>query len=150
MDTQVQLVLEPQYAGHLYRSSWLTSLSVIWALTNHRWDCGIASLAVLITSINYWRYPVLGWRRNMDICVAFSGFLYQLVVVCPFAPGKAPVVYASTVLGCLGCYLRARHVGRVLRDPATSAWWHRCIHWMGNIGNCILYDSVGHNWLCAW
>lgn len=47
---------------------------------------------VLLTSINYWRNPCKGFRRNMDIVAVFSTGFYN---VCVF-----PRIWIPTVIVC--------------------------------------------------
>ena len=140
-NNSTRLILEPHHSRLLSRISWLLIISVVVAVRNQRMDCAIAASSLMLTSINYWRNPVLGWRRNLDILVAFGGFTYQVVIVAACAPAKN--LYLLSVVICLWCYLRALYCGRVLGDPATAVGWHCAIHICGNLGNCILYESLG-------
>ena len=144
MSRVVHPVLAPQHSRKLLMMSWCIFFSVLAAVINQRLDCALAASCVLFTSVNYWRHPVLGFRRNLDILMTSSCFVYQLVVVSPNASGYAKWLYWSTVLACGCCYAKARHCGRVLHKHANASWWHFGIHLCGNIGNFVLYFSVSN------
>ena len=41
----------------------------------------IIYLAIFLTSINYWRDPKHGFRRNLDMVCVCTGFLYQIFLI---------------------------------------------------------------------
>ena len=145
------LVLPPHLSKRLYYSSFLILGSITSSITNNLPQGLCLSALVLCTSLNYWRHPVFGWRRNVDILAAVSSLAFQCLVTSSQAPGGARSAYLFTV-GCGGlCYLRSRHIGVKFRGregtEASSSLWHMGLHVFGNLGNLILYDSLGVNYL---
>lgn len=85
---------------------------------------------------SYWSNPKKGWRRNLDICAVFACGAYQALVLAPVSAHG--VSYAVTV--CMGvvCYVFANSVD----DPNIRSWSHVGVHFMGNVGNVILYSGL--------
>jgi hypothetical protein len=142
-----RLVLPRHISKNLFRSSFLTVFSVASGAYNERYDCMAAAITVLTTSINYWRHPVFGIRRNVDIVAAAGCLSYQLVFVAPEAPDGACMLYLGSVGGGLGCYAMARLSNFVRANQRISCMWHMGLHTCANVGNLVLYDSLGHNHL---
>ena len=55
--------------------------------------------------------------------------------------------YFLSVAAGLGCYGCSRYFSFTRNDKDTSSCFHCGLHAMGNVGNLILYDSLGVNWL---
>ena len=139
------LVLPPHLSKRIFRVSFLATSSIAAAVYNGRLDCACLATLVLCTSINYWRHPVLGWRRTVDMASAMGSLAYQLLVVCPEAPRGGQASYlALTACGC-GCYMNARYFSFAKQNKAAGSAWHTGVHVLGNAGNIILYDSLGKN-----
>jgi len=62
----------------LYYTNFLTSISVISAYYYGLYDLMFFSILIQLSSINYWRNPVRGMRRNIDIIVVNVSTLYNL------------------------------------------------------------------------
>ncbi|KAI9906892.1 hypothetical protein PsorP6_004548 [Peronosclerospora sorghi] len=132
-------VLLPRYSSRLYRSSFTTCLSVIMALRSEIWGCALVALVVLLTSLNYWRYPVIGWRRTADMAAVFFAAIYH--VYCCIVLCHDPVVqilYALVVANSGYCYLRARKAP----NQDVSSAWHCGLHLLGNAANVLLYHGI--------
>ncbi|OQS01093.1 hypothetical protein ACHHYP_01839 [Achlya hypogyna] len=133
-----KLVLPPQYSARLFRSSFLTVASVYSAAQNELWDCCFLTLLVLLTSINYWRHPVHGWRRNVDMLAVFCGMSYHLYTALYVPSAQHQLLYYVFVLQVFGCYFKARSSS----DKNISSKWHMTMHVVGNIANCLLYSVM--------
>ena len=73
------LVLPPAHSLFLWRSSWISLLSGIYAIWRRHYILAPVPLGVWITSINYWRHPVQNSiRRKMDISYVLFAFAYQI------------------------------------------------------------------------
>jgi hypothetical protein len=52
----------------------------IYGFNNHLYSLSILSIATAIVSVNYWRHPIPGWRKNLDLIFSkISFFVYLLV-----------------------------------------------------------------------
>lgn len=75
------LPLPYKYSKYLFGSSFLMSGTAIFTLY---YDEGITSLyyfLLFLTSINFWRRPEHGFRRQLDQVLVYSGCLYVLYSV---------------------------------------------------------------------
>lgn len=71
-------VVAQEYATKIYRVSFLSLLPTILSFHYGKYDVMLVPLTVFVTSINYWRKPTYGWRRNMDIGAVLSGICFQV------------------------------------------------------------------------
>ena len=62
----------------LFYTSFLTLLSIGSSLYYNLYVCMLFSVIVQITSVNYWRNPVKGIRRNIDILAVSVACIYNL------------------------------------------------------------------------
>lgn len=166
-----QLVLPPQFSRRLLASSLLSLVSLASAAYNGCNGCLGCATLVLLTSINYWRHPLFGafslplappahplalsfpfaWlcigvRRNLDILACAGSLAYQLSVAAKGEPGPRNAYFSSVAAG-LGCYGFSRYYSFTRCNKDVSSWFHCGLHFFGNVGNLILYDSLGVNWL---
>ena len=54
----------------MWKLSWAILISTFYAGYRGYYDCAALTFCVFVTSINYWRNPVYGLRRNIDITSA--------------------------------------------------------------------------------
>ena len=102
----------------------------------------------MLTSLFYWKNPVDGFRRKLDILCANGCICYQLIFTANELPILARTSYTAIAMACLWFYLTARNFGRrKIPDYDMSSRWHMCIHIFGNIGNLILYDGIGKRYI---
>lgn len=99
-------------------------------------ELAVCDLLVGLTSVNHWRDPRLGWRRNADIVAVFftvaTHVRFAVVSRAFFAPAYVVgVAVAATV------YLKAKHIGK--RDTNASSLLHCFIHAFGFVMNVVLY-----------
>jgi hypothetical protein len=88
----------PQFARRIWIAAWQALGSACFALANDRRDCAVLGLLVLLTSLNYWRHPVQGWRRRLDMVAATGSLGYQVVFVAPYAScPSAAALYTLSV-----------------------------------------------------
>ena len=146
-DVMPQLVLPPQYSQRILLASCMMTSSVVSAWINNCPDnCALAFL-VLCSSLNYWRHPVYGLRRSFDMLCANGSLAYQLFYTSQFTSERGRAAYWATVAAGGLCYFLGRRFGRTGNFNVSSSL-HCCLHLCGNIGNLLLYDSLGpHNLL---
>ena len=122
----------------LWRISWLSMFSGIYALYQGYYDLAPVPLGVWLTSINYWRKPDYSWRRYVDMFYVYIALTYQ--VVRAYKAQNATLYYAILAIGVLfypiGVFFHKRG------DSWLSTLCHGQVHVFGNISNVILY--AGH------
>lgn len=131
-------VLPPKYASRLFRSSFTTVLSVAVAARNGLWDCAALAFLVLLTSLNYWRHPVRGWRRTADMTAVFGGMAYHIYCCALCDDALYQLAYALFVSNTAFCYFQARRAA----DQDVSSAWHCGVHVVGNLANMLLYVGL--------
>lgn len=68
-------MLTTEQAAFLYYSSHSYLATVAVALATHNYNIALSPAAVFLTSINYWRDPKYGWRKNIDAVVACTSIV---------------------------------------------------------------------------
>jgi len=131
------LILPPNYSKRIFYVSFLTLVSVYVSYTQELYDHVIVGSLVLTSSLNYWRYPIKGPRRSMDILIAFSGCFYQLYKSFIY---QLHMLYILCTICAIGCYYQAR----MSSNQHSSSWWHCGIHIFGNMGNLLLYNGINN------
>uniref|UniRef100_A0A7S3EW39 Uncharacterized protein n=1 Tax=Haptolina ericina TaxID=156174 RepID=A0A7S3EW39_9EUKA len=139
------LVLPPQFSKRILYTSFTATASVASAAYNRLPGCAICAIAVLLTSLNYWRRPIFGLRRNLDMAVCACALSYQTWLAAVAADPVPRGVYFAITLGGGGCYALSRYFSQVQGDKNVSSALHCCLHLAGNLGNVLLYDALGAN-----
>jgi hypothetical protein len=129
-------VVPPKDARILLFSSFTVLTSCAGAAYCKLYDCLTTSIATLVCSVNYWRHPVYGWRRNIDIMNISSGAIYHASRAL-----ETDRVYCAGYIGFIllgvGCYIISRRTqGRL------SVYAHSAMHVLGNLGNVFLYAGL--------
>jgi hypothetical protein len=144
----ITILQDPGFGHRLFWSSTTSIVSVYSAWHNDLIFGFFRSLMVMCTSLIYWYYPIDGYRRKIDMICANGGIGFQLIYTAAELPLIPRVIYTGTVFACMGCYINARYYGRrKIPDFDISTRWHMLIHLFGNIGNLILYDGLGKNYM---
>ena len=142
-----KLVLPPQYSRRILIASSVMSASAVSAYYNGCYDNCVLAVLVLCSSLNYWRHPTFGVRRSFDMLCANGSLAYQVFYTSQRSEcsSKARMAYLFTVMCGGTCYFAARRFNFRYRNLNISSALHVCLHLFGNLGNLILYDSLGAN-----
>lgn len=125
------------HSNYLLVISTTSFISGAYAICQGLTHLSIVPLGVWVTSINYWRNPVYGWRRNLDLTYVPFALTYQLYRArnMPFFTDYCIITGVAVMCYPVAWYLH------------TIGWaWggivaHSGIHVFGNIANLILYSS---------
>tara|TARA_Y200000002_G_scaffold381517_1_gene395734 strand:- start:946 stop:1338 length:393 start_codon:yes stop_codon:yes gene_type:complete len=71
------LKLIPEQYNIIWAASWISLYPCIEMCKRKRYDFAFFIGGVFLTSINYWYYPLDGWRRDLDIWMVRTGFVYM-------------------------------------------------------------------------
>ena len=134
-----KLMLPKKYSQRIFYSGMLSSISVAVSMVFGLYDLTIIATLVLVNSINYWRHPVTGRRRNFDMMSAIGACLYQMVASFGLESPGYFMGYWITIIFAIFSYCMARRYGRVYRNMDMASKWHMGLHIMGNTSNVILY-----------
>lgn len=128
-------VIGKEHANRIYNISHLSIISIYYAMSLGLYDMMIVPSSVLVTSLNYWRNPIKGLRRNIDICTVQIGLFYNLLR--SFESSTRLYYWISLIIGIV-CFLKSE----LLKEyECISMYWHCCVHISANIGNMILYSG---------
>ena len=142
-------VLPPEFSRRILTASVFGLASVASSLYNDLPDCAVCASLVVFTSLNYWRNPVYGLRRHMDMAACAGALTYQLSVAAKQADTAPRAAYLLAVAAGGSCYVFARRADLVLKNKDLASRWHVALHLCGNLSNLMLYDSLGVNY-CQW
>jgi hypothetical protein len=94
-------------------------LTAAWNAHVHRPHRTVESLSVFLSSVNYWRNPQRGVRRNVDIATVIACLGSEATRV----DLSKPMALGCAVLGA-ACYGMARRE----RDADVASKWHCGMH----------------------
>jgi hypothetical protein len=135
-------VVPPECASILFRVSFLTGAVFFIAAALQVYDGMVVTAAVFLCSVNHWRNPVYGWRRNIDIANNVICLAYQTWRAVSMSPSKLHYTigflmstYTGVAFFFIGLYLDTINI-------MYGTYAHAVVHIMGNIGNIILYLGI--------
>ena len=101
------------------KTHFLALIPIVVKVWVRKYGCAVRVGSVLCTSINYWRRPERGPRRNMDIAAVFSVGLYNMY--------RCPRVWCFAGPMCCGTwilsnYLDSHAVHSMVHVIAVSAY----------------------------
>ena len=127
-----------EQARFLWRTSWLSFGSCIYAVYKTHYHLALVPGSVYITSINYWRDPQSNsWRKYADMYVVFTSLGYQIAMT---RNAQNVRIYYVLILLCGLSYYESLRYAKT-QDKWTSVYWHSLIHILGNISNIVLYSG---------
>ena len=74
-------IVPPDCAKLIYNLAPLSFISSAVGLYNGHYDLCIVPFSVGCSTLLYWKKPISGWRRNVDICISSCGLLYQIYYI---------------------------------------------------------------------
>lgn len=128
-DADACVVYEPSHTRLLLASS--AALLGVAATVHHLGSPGLAlrTCAMAMASLNYWRAPGRGWRRDLDVVLGV-GLVVPNAIVALWLEGAPNVVgWAAFVLACY-CFHRSWHDSAVVGDKRWALWHvgaHACM-----------------------
>uniref|UniRef100_A0A6C0JZG6 Uncharacterized protein n=1 Tax=viral metagenome TaxID=1070528 RepID=A0A6C0JZG6_9ZZZZ len=134
---QIDDISKNPYNYLLYRSSQITIISVCYAIYSQKSVYVISTGSVLCTSLLYWKNPTLGLRRNIDMMVVNSVFVYHSYMA--IGNNYAYEHYFFTWFGilCYGLSWYFQHKNNVF----ICTIMHILLHIFSNIG--VIYLIAG-------
>jgi hypothetical protein len=123
---------------YLFATSHFSLMSAIYAYKkqNPLW---IIPGGVYVNSINYWRNPTFGLRRNIDIGYAVYGVIYQSFVA--YSLPVFPKLYFALITLSVASY-PISYLFHWKKQYIASTFAHSLIHLFGNIANIALYINM--------
>eukprot|EP00483_Globobulimina_turgida_P012270 UN12292 len=125
----------------MFMTSWLFSAAALQAFY---WECYALSFAiwlVFLMSLNFWRKPTKGTRRNIDILSSCSVALYHMIYALFAIEFDTAVQYCVLVQGGLVLFAFSKMSSkRNLMD--LDSFFHCLMHLYGICVNCWFYPKV--------
>jgi hypothetical protein len=136
------LILEKKYSKCIYYTSFNLIIISMIGLYNNYYLNTLSVLSIFLTSINYWRYPIKGFRRNIDIMMVSLSIAYNSYYVYDCAYGH---YYISIII--LGIFI---YIFSVLlytkKYLGLSTLLHCKVHLLSHIANYLLFtDKICYN-----
>ena len=122
---------------NVYYTSYLTIFSIIHSFYNAIYQLSFINIFVLITSINYWRFPIRGFRRNVDISTVLISLSYHLYYTYIYNYFQ----YLYLLLLCIISYV----ISIILIEKnfyKLGHAFHSILHILANINNFYLYKHI--------
>lgn len=123
--------LMPKYCSELlFWLSFLLLFTAAYAFIKKNYDTFVICILIFITSLNFWRDPKFGFRRNIDMVVVCLGFIYVLVRAI-ILKVKSPLFWTS----CIAIMLLFP-TSLILHENehiVLSTFAHGCLHLCGNV-----------------
>jgi predicted membrane channel-forming protein YqfA (hemolysin III family) len=136
-------VVGPEHAKMLFISSFLTLISFCVATALGVYGGMVVTGAVFLCSLNYWRWPLYGWRRNVDIANTVGCLIYQtwLSMSSPTIVYYLVLTYGGGLFYIAG-YLLHRFRRNRSQDTLAGIYSHMLMHLLTNCGNVALYVGI--------
>lgn len=129
------------HANRLWVSCFALTVPPVFALYNRLNLLAVISLLVFLTSVNHWRQPRLGIRRNLDILMVFAAVLSHAYVALTCLIFPDSLAYFAFVAATITIYFIGRSYGsKGNHDIGTRV--HFFVHIMGVCGNSVLYYQL--------
>ena len=131
-------ILPKEQYNVLWRTSWLSFLTGIYALYKGHYYVAHIPLGVWLTSINYWRYPNYSWSRYIDMTYVNYALISQIT----YARGKNKEFEHNMVMAfAIGFYPIGIYFYKK-KYYWISTICQAQIHIFANIANYILYSNL--------
>ena len=136
-------LVEKTHGKILWISSFSFGLNSIYGYYNYLYhnmefnEIIFANTILFLTSINYWRNPKYGLRRNIDIIVAVINFCYNHTVISDCCYSWVYYAGMTGVAGFYGLSWLCHNMNRNL-----SCFFHFMVHTSVNIANLAVFSGL--------
>ena len=133
----MNLGLQPRHYYYLTCTSNFTLISIYYSYKLGFYLETILTTCLLLTSLNYWRYPTLGFRRNLDRFVVVTSVSVQTIHL-----RNQPSFYQYIFLSAfsISCY-RISNYFKKKKMMNLNVFFHSMLHLLANVANLVLYTS---------
>ena len=130
-------ILYPEQYNYLWKTSWCTLLTSIYAFYRGHYSFSVWTGSVFITSINYWRKPDYSWRRYADMALVKLCLAYNVY----YAYNKENRMPYYIIIGTSACFYPLGIYFHKQGKYWHSTYAHSMIHIGANIANFVLCSS---------
>jgi hypothetical protein len=138
MDCYSEYLQMTSHHKYLLLTSHSSLICALWGGINNNmlW---IVPAGVYINSVNYWRNPVGGMRRRIDIGWSVLGLMINNVYAIRYSTNAYPY-FIMTLIACAMYPLSYYFYWR--KQYIIATFIHSLLHIFANIGNVCLYQSL--------
>ena len=136
-----KIILEKKYSKKIYNASYLCLISFLYAIKKQQFKLSIVPMSIFITSINHWRNPIIGWRRNLDIVTVYTGITYNIINAYYIPNNRNKLMYYCILSSSMSCYPLSLYLYNN-NNILLSTYSHVILHVLANISNLILYKTI--------
>jgi hypothetical protein len=133
----METILEKEQYIVLYRVSYLSLFSALYAFYRTHYHLVIVPGSVFLSSIHYWKKPDYSYRRYLDMAVVKSAVIYQHYMA--YNAQYANTYYAILYIAMLSYPIAIYYYNK--KDYWASTYAHMILHIIANIGNIVLYSG---------
>jgi hypothetical protein len=134
-----ELILSPEDSQIIYKMSWLFLFTSLYGFyESDHYMLSFLHGCIFLNSINYWRKPIRGFRRNFDILTNIITLLYGSYYVYGLHNNH---LYYYCVLSIKINFALSWFVYSINRYK-LSVFLHCLVHLSGNIGNLLLFSDI--------
>lgn len=130
-----ELIVPLKYASLVKKCSSAMLIPICVSLYRRHYDLSASYTMLMMTSINYWRKPIKGWRRNIDIsfvCLTTAYHLYRA------RKSRMPFIYYGLSFLGASCY----PLGYYYKSVKKGIYMHILLHFLAHIANIFLYITL--------
>ena len=132
------LLLPPNQALFMWLVAWSNLFTGIFGLCRNHSSLAISPLLVFVTSLNYWRKPVYGLRRNLDMLSVVLGTLFATLR--SFYSERKVLFWIFGFMGCSSYFVSWYfHRNYYKSYPWISTITHALVHVFACLSNCLLF-----------
>ena len=125
---------------NVYYTSYLAIFSILQGYYFEIYNLSIINIFVLFSSINYWRRPIQGFRRNLDITIVSISLIYHLYYVYLYNYYQYLYLLLTSILSYI--------ISNTLIEKKIYKLghiFHSILHILANINNFYLYNFINLN-----
>lgn len=131
------LILEKKYSKLIYYNSFNLLITSMFGFYKNYYINALTILSVFITSINYWKHPIKGLRRNIDIMIVCLSILYNSYYVydCLYSHYYINIIILGIMIYIFSVILHTK------KYFWLSTLLHCKVHLLSNIANYLLFTN---------
>ena len=131
------LILEKKYSKWILYNSFNLLITSMIGLYNNYYMNTLSIFGVFLTSINYWRHPIKGFRRNIDMTMVSLSVIYNTYYVYDCVYGH---YYISTIILGITIYMFSVWF-YIKKYLVLSTLLHCKMHLLSNLANYLLFTN---------
>lgn len=134
------IVIQKKYSNILLASSCLSFPLSLYAYSLNLKKYVLLNILLFLSSINYWRDPRFGFRRNIDIIMVFIHILVNLKTALTMNRFDKRLMYYCALMTAIYFYKKSWDYHET--NPLLSTMCHSYIHVICFTGNSFMYYTI--------